>query len=303
MMRRTFAPLLLLSACSGGGTETPDLGKAPLDAAAMAAPDASVPGDMQKGCAFAPAADGGTCVDVVRGKLLDEAGKPVPKRVMSVCAEICFFGETLDDGTFAVPIGGPVLVDRFALLVHGRPDGASYYLGLPPLKGAVATYLAPLVLPSLPKSGPALPETATKEATFTSSGVTLTLAAGTTLQFDVEDFELMALGKQLRVLAVADPKKLAFIDPASPPEGLYGFAPFDVVFSKKARLSFPNSTKLPAKAPVDLFSQRSLITAAPPAGPFEKVATAHVSADGKTIDTDASEGVTTLTWIALRKGQ
>src|SRR4029077_530075 len=83
-------------------------------------------------------------------------------------------------------------------------------------------------------------------------------AAGTTIMLDVEDYDILPLGGQLRALK-ADPSKLPLIDPGQTPNALYGFEAFEVLFTPPARLSFANSAGLPAGAAVEVQRMPGLI--------------------------------------------
>jgi hypothetical protein len=246
--------------------------------------------------------DGGVCLVSVSGKVVDEAGQPLPMTLVSICGDICFYGHAGADGTFVAPIKDHILYDRYAIEVHGRPDRASYYARLPPLSGETLDLPAPLVLPLLPATGPAF-LTDKSQQDVSQGDITVHVAAGTDVMLDVEDVVNLPAGAQLRVLAPSPSLKaqLPFVDPAQPLDALYGFAPFEVIFSVKTPVEFKNSAALPANAAVDVLSQRGLLSGTPPAGNFQRVAGAHVSADGTKIVMDAGEGVTTLTWLALVK--
>lgn len=292
----------LLFALSLAGCGSPGDGGMP-DAGADLAPP---PPDMRMNVDLGPCGDplkqrpdGGVCLLTVDGTLVDEQGAPVKQQVVSVCAGICYFGKTGDDGAFVVKVYHHVIPSDYALEIHGRPDGASYYVALPTFDGDHAHYPDPLPAVALPASGPPIAEDMSAQK-VTSGDVTLILDLGTEVTFDPEDL-LQANGKQLRARTV-DAAKVPFCG-GNPPLALYGFEPFDVVFSQKAHLSFVNTTGLPANAAVDVLGMTSLISSPPPAGVFAKVASAHVSADGTRVDTDPGEGVTTLTWIELVAAQ
>ena len=244
--------------------------------------------------------DGGVCVGSVSGKLVDDKGAPIDSLVVSVCAGTCFYGKTIVDGSFTVGVASHIVVDKFALDVHGQPTYASYYTRLPQLAGTVAAFGQPLFVPTLPASGPTIATDGSAQ-TLTAGDVTLTIPAGTDVTIPVDDLTSGAVGSQLRALKIADPSKLPFMDAASLPDALYVLAPFETNFAQKVQLSFANTAGLAAGAAVDVYEMAGLLGSLPPAGGFNKVAAAHVSADGKTITMDPGEGVTTLTWIALRK--
>jgi hypothetical protein len=279
--------LLLLGALVGCG-------------ATSASPDAAAPLDFGLGCGDMGGPDGAVCLASVSGQLVDESGAPIAGMLLSVCAGDCFFGKSGSDGRFTVMVGKPLFVDQFALLTHARPDKASYYTRLPPLVGDTATYGAPITVPTLPASGPMISLDGGVAQTVSSGDVTLRLAANTTIMIDVEDFDILPLGGELRVLK-ADPAKLPLVDPGPTPNALYGFEPFEVLFTPPAQLSFANTSNLPAGAAVDVQRMPGLIGGTPPAGGFVHAANAHVSADGTRIDFDPGEGIGSLTWIALVK--
>jgi len=92
-------------------------------------------------------------------------------------------------------------------------------------------------------------------------------------------------------------------------KALYALEPFESSYetpganAKQAmvRLSFANTAKLAAGSAVDVLALGTYIYPdwIPPAS-FTKVASAHVSMDGKTIAMDTGEGVPYLTWFAIK---
>ena len=242
---------------------------------------------------------GGRCVTTVHGKVIDEAGRPLPDLVISVCAAACYYGKTGDNGAFAVGVYSHLVIDQYATLVHGRPDYANYYTPLPRAAGNTYRYVAPLQVPRLPDHGPPIATNGAAQ-TITAGDVTLHLMAGTKVDVPIEDRMLGDIGSQLRVTRIANPTRLPFIDGAARPGVLYAFAPFEVRFSRKIRVSFANTSRVPAGSAVDVQSMSGLLADKPPAGRFSSVATAHVSADGSRIEMDPGEGVLSLTWLALR---
>jgi hypothetical protein len=236
----------------------------------------------------------GVCPVDVHGQVVDENSQPVAALTVSVCADQCFFGMTGSDGKFRVVPDQHIVLDNYALELHGRPDHVTYYTPLAPANGLDVSFAQPLVLPSLPASGPVL----AAGGTFTSGDVSVTIPAGAMLVFDVEDFGTPN-GHQLRVLAIASPASLPFVG-TPPPDALYACSPFEVSFSQKASLSIVNHG-LPAGAAVEIQQLRGLVNDGAPAGHWLHAANAHVSADGKNITTDPGEGVTELTWLGLKK--
>lgn len=276
---------------------------APPDGGTETAADMSAPADLTHadGCTDPESKwpDGGTCVVAVAGRIVDEKGQPIAGRVVTTCGSTCFFGKSASDGSFTVHVGSHIPVAEFAVDVHGSPDLASYYTPLLALAGDSIAFPSPLVVPTLPTSGPLLPMDGSA-AILTSGDVTVTLADGTKVSLPIDDVGIGDAGMMLRALTVADPSKLPFIDGANPPLALYGLGPFEVVFSQPVALAFANTTQLLPGAAVDVYLMRGLALAGPPAGRFDLAASAHVTSDGKSIATDPGQGVLTLTWIALR---
>jgi hypothetical protein len=238
----------------------------------------------------------GVCPAQVHGQVVDENSQPVTALTVSVCADQCFFGMTGGDGKFTVVPDQHILLDNYALELHGRPDHVTYYTPLAPANGLQIDFTQPLLLPTLPVSGPEL----AAGGTFTSGDVSVTVPAGTMIIFDVEDFGV-ANGHQLRVLAIsaALAGQLPFVGTPKP-DALYACSPFEVSFSQKASLSIANPG-LPAGAAVEIQQLRGLVNDGLPAGHWMHAASAHVSADGKSVTTDPGEGVTELTWLWLKK--
>ena len=258
-------------------------------------PDASS-SDGPAACSDPDPAPGSVCPVEVRGHVVDEAGAPIDSLVVSVCAGLCFFGSTDAQGAFAVTPDAHILVDSYALELHGRPDRISYYTPLPRGDTPLA-FTAALPLPRLPTSGVAILGDGTAQ-TVVGGDVTLAIGSGTKALFDVEDFGI-AHGHDLRVLSIATPASLPFVDAAHPPRALWALAPFETGFSAKVPVTLANTTAIAAGTAVELKVMGGLVLDAPPAGHLVHAAFAHVSADGKTISTDPGEGIVELTFIAL----
>ena len=282
--------LIALSAGCGGDTSPADLGG---DLAATA-DLARVP------CSDPDPKPGSVCPLDVTGAFATESGQAqsaLADRVVSVCAGLCFFGGSDASGVFAVHVDSHIVLADYAFEVHGRPDAATYYAPLPSGTAPALAYTSPLTLPLLPATGTAIPEDAAAH-TVSSGGLTLTLLAGTKVQFSVEDFGVDH-GHELRVRSFALPTTLPFIDPNKQPAALYALAPFEAAFSQKVALTLNNTAALPAGAAVQVKVMRGLVNDTPPAGRFDDAALAHVSSNGATISTDPGEGIRELTWIAL----
>jgi hypothetical protein len=281
---RWWLACALMSACQDHS--------APADLAP--APDLALPA-----CNDPNPPDGGVCPAQVRGQVTDDRGRAVAALTVSVCADQCFFGTTGSDGKFTVVPDQHIVLANYALELHGRPDHVTYYTPLPAGSGLMIDFSEPLLLPALPASGPEILGDKSAQ-TLTSGDLTLVLAAGTQVFFDVEDFGVPN-GHQLRVLSISS--LAAGFLPFVPGnyDALYACSPFEVAFSQAASLKFANHASLPANAAVEIQSLRGLVNDGLPAGHFQHAANAHVSADGATITTDPGEGVTELTWLLLKR--
>ena len=83
---------------------------------------------------------------------------------------------------------------------------------------------------------------------------------------------------------------------------IYALAPSGAKPSIPMGVSLRNAAGLPASAGVDvLVLSDDYFTSPPAVGTLLVQATAHVSADGTTIQTDKGQGITEITWLAVRQ--
>jgi len=279
---------------------------------------------------------GSVCVRRVKGSVTDAAGKVIPQTLgsdgkmhgltISVCGSICYYGETGADGTFDTEVGHYLTVDKFATLIHGRPDYASLYVAIPkPDASDVITLVDKLKIPQLPATGPVLVKddgtgslTLPASSPITSGDITLTFPAGTVIERDIEDvtFDTDAdkgkqdKGKTFRVAvgSMADPPPFA---KGSKVVGLWVISPFDAKFTDgktpakamKVGVSVknPDVTKLPAGSKVEFIAMGDELINTPfTGGALQVVAKGTVSSDGTKIDTDSGEGITYMTWLGVQ---
>jgi hypothetical protein len=306
---RTGLLLLWLAGC-GGDNGASDLG-ADLGVVLpdLSSPDSGHGGPCTDSADGQP--DGAVCVRSVSGATVDENGAALSGVFVTYCAGDCFYGMSGGDGgTFTIDVRAHVVPSDYAVEVHGRPDRISYYVNTPqPANGAIQL-AAPLPVPPLPASGPTLLRDGSAQSP-SSGDLTLLLAAGTQVTLDPSDLVDITPAAdggaahpeagQWRIWRAPDPSKLPFVDPAHPPDVLYALSPFECTFSAKTPLQILNAPAFPAGTVFDVLAQRSLIDQSPPAGALLRVAGAHVSTDGKTIDFDSGDGITLTTWIALVK--
>ena len=304
-MRSVPVVCLSLAACSPAAPATPDavsdLAMLP-DLAAVRIVDAAAPApDAAGDCAdsLGDKARGGVCVRSVKGQLVVETGMPLADAMVTACANACFFGTSNAQGQFTVAIDNYIRLDQFSLLTHVNPRRAAFYLALPAPVDGVVTFPKPLVARPMPPGGPEIRMDMSAQ-TLHGDGVDLFIDAGTTIFLSFDDTAEMPLGAELRPLTLTRFDDVPFLGGVVPLV-LYGFGPFEADFNKPVRLSFANATGLAAGTAVDVLAQHGLLHGGPPAARFDVVAAAHVSQDGTRVDLDPGAGISTLTWIALRK--
>ncbi len=215
--------VLLLAAC-GNATPAPAadasaerVGDAPpdaRDAAGEAAADDDVPP-----CAVRPDAAGVACVRQVRGRAVDFAGAALGGHVITYCGPTCYAVTAAADGTFSVEVNDFVAPRNYTLQVHGRPDHASTWVaGVDPVN-EVVTFADPIAVPRYQDVGAEITAGAAG-GSFAAGDVTLLVPAGARVEFDVEDFELGALGRTLRAVRVEPARAPAFARDAAPRRGV-----------------------------------------------------------------------------------
>ncbi len=255
-----------------------------------------------------PGPAGSQCVKTITGKVVDDTGAPLDKKLVSVCGKICFFGETTADGTFVTKVGQNIKVADFAAAVHGRPDHASLYETVPVTTDENIALPQTLVLPKLNPTGMKIPmdskRVVTAAVAVTDGDITLNFEANTELDLDIEDIGLVSEGKpgdHLRIVKIADANYPTFAKGANI-KVLYALAPFDLKFlNKKVPVTIKGNAGLAPNTVVEFVGLGNEFIAEPfTAGKLEVVATGKVSADGMTIVTDAGEGLKTLTWLGVR---
>ncbi|GAC1353632.1 MAG: hypothetical protein NVSMB47_06420 [Polyangiales bacterium] len=324
----TLAALAVLtfgaaSACSSSSTGlapggSADTGTTPGTDTGPSSTDVGAPVDdgAVADCSELPAdrPAGSTCLRHATGKVVDEAGKPVPNLSVTVCGRVCYFGHTGDDGAFDVHVGHYIVVDRFNAVVHGVIDHASSDRPLPAV-GADGTVVfdRPVPAPTFDKIGTALPDPGVG-GTVSAGEVTLVIPAGTELGLDPDVIEAGAAGRTFRSYRWKDSTLPTFAT-GSNVAALWALGPFDTQSCKKVpcngvvdtikmgvSVANPSAATLPAGTAVEFVSLAVDLFSKPfNAGQMVVVATGKVSADGKSIDSDAGQGIATLSWLGVRK--
>ncbi len=240
-----------------------------------------------------------TCVLEANGVVEDLAtGAPLGDRVMTFCGTVCYGTSSDDAGTFTIPVGAFVDTGNYAMHADGRPDHAVDYLRF--AKGAPTIITATMRLPALPPSQVLLPPDDAGAASVTEGDLTLVVAAGNAFDLDIEDYGTTA-GRTLRVASVPIASAPSYARAANL-EAIYALAPSGATASIKMGVQLKNSAQIPAGTAVEFLVLGDDYFSVPPnVGTLSVTATGHVSADGKTIQTDPGEGINELTWLGVRR--
>jgi hypothetical protein len=251
---------------------------------------------------------GSTCVLEAKGKVEDLSGAPLDQLPMTFCGGTCFGTKSNASGAYAIPVGISVPTEDYALHADGRPDHAVDYLRFTANEPSVISVT--MHLPTLPPSHVQLPSDGAPASSVTVGDLTLLVADGTYFDLNVEDFGT-ATGRVLRVASVPLASAPAYAAQANV-DAIYALAPSGA-FSRpdlkpgeqalvKMGVSLKNSAQLPASAAVDFLVLGDDYESTPPTvGVLAVAASGHVSADGQTITTDTGEGISELTWLAVRR--
>jgi|GEM_PF-1245207 len=303
---RHLVPLLcLLGACDAASPASASDAAAPRDApptdvasdardVAEEAADEDVPP-----CAVRPDAAGVACVRQVRGRAVDFTGAPLAAHVITYCGPTCYATMAAADGTFAVEVNDFVAPRDYTLQVHGRPDHASTWVaGVDPVN-EVVTLAEPIAVPRYQDVG-AVITTGPAGGSFAAGDVTLVVPPGARVEFDVEDFELGALGRTVRAVRVEIARAPVFAREAGL-AAVWAMAPFNLLSDRPLGVRVANRPALPAGSAVDFVVMGNEFVSPPLTGGRPVVAAAgRVSADGATIATDPGAGISYVTWIGVR---
>lgn len=278
----------------------------PADGGALAGdrPRGDVPADVEvEAPCSRPVSErpaGSVCVREVRGQVLDLDGAPRPDLPVTVCGPTCWLGRTDAQGRFAVSVGDFVPTAIYSVLAHARPDHATVYVPLPSTVGPgdVITLPAPFRVPRYTVTGDFVDGDA---GVARAGAVSLTVPAGARVELDLEDFKLGELGRRLRVAEVP-------VDRAPPfaREGMaravFALAPFALTSTRPLGLRLPNTLNLAPGTSVELVAMGGeILPPASNAGRAVVAARGRVTADGSAIESLPGEGISKLTWIAIRE--
>jgi hypothetical protein len=274
------------------------------------ADDAGVTADAVAPCSDPPDArpPGATCVLEAKGTVEDLSGAPLDKLAMTFCGGQCFGTESAATGAFTIPIGTFLPTEDYAMHADGRPNYAVDYLRLTANEPSVISVT--MHLPAMPPSTVSLPPDGSPASSVTVGDLTLLVPDNTMFDLDIEDYGT-AIGRILHVASVPLASAPAYATAANV-DAIYALAPSGC-FSRpdvdggaellvKMGVTLKNSAGLPASAAVDLMVLGDDYESTPPTvGVLSVAASAHVSADGQTIQTDPGEGISELTWLGVRR--
>jgi hypothetical protein len=299
-----ISSLLAVAGC-GSSSSTPDASTdapvAPRDVRAVS--DVPLVDDQPEEdvvpCAMRPDASNVACVLRVRGRAVDTAGAGLGNGVVTYCSTTCYATNSDMAGEFTVPVGDFINTTVYSLLIHGRPDHASLYVRSPAAVDGVVTMPEPIAVPRYVDMGPLLPMN-TAGGTFTAGDVTLVVAPGTTLEFDLEDSLLGELGRRLRVAYVPMAQAPRFARDANL-SAVWALGPFNLLADRPVGVRVANRAGLAAGSAVEFVVLGQDILREPPtAGATLVAATGRVSADGMSVTTDPGMGISFVTWIGIR---
>ncbi len=246
-----------------------------------------------------PRSPNAMCILRVEGRVTDYRGENLGGRVITVCGPACFVSTTERDGRFSVDVRSFINLSIYSLQVHGRPAHASVYVGLPAPVDGVLRFAAPLAIPLYAAQSAPIPEASTA-GTFTAGEVSVTVPAGATMEFDVEDAELGELGRRVRSVPIPPERRPSWAATMGV-VGMWALAPFGLRSNRPFGIRVANTARLPAGSSVE-FVALGAEPFLPPvnAGQPVPVGTGTVTPDGMFIATDAGQGPTFVSWIAIR---
>ncbi len=281
---------MLALACSSRGSDAQPSSQ--LDAS----PDGPVEQYDAKGCLvpYYGVQPGAACITSLKGRVVDSDGKPIVELITTACGDGCTFGKTDPTGLTSMVVRR--YMRKAAMMLHGRSKYASYYTAI---AGEGDIDKGTMVLPKMPADGVVVPEDGVA-TTITSGDVKLLLPAG--LKVEIDKLELADPEEQkYRSLSVPLDKAPPFADPALKIVAVYAMTPFATGLEPGVGASVQNRAGLAAGAAVEFFVHgTNLKDMNGPFAGFTKLAEGHVSADGKTIDTDPGQYIPELTWLGIR---
>jgi len=293
-----FSLFAVVIGCSSSSTEnTPlqDSGKndsridAPVDTAPFVCVkcNTDISGD--------PPPAGYECIKTLDAELIDSIdGKPVPNITIMACSNgLCVNEVTKADGR--VHINACSYMKDPAFKVFGFTELVPFSV---PMRNPKDTFVFEKVpVTRLPSTG--LPIKVGEAQTLTMAGLTLETKAGAK-NIDIDPF---APYTDFRAVQIPDGKWPAGLDGGHGLEVLFAVGPQNSLLNPPAKVTVPNTKAWPAGTAVEfwLHNFELLVDVPVKMGEWWKVATGTVSSDGKTISTDADQGLPMLSLFGVRK--
>jgi hypothetical protein len=301
-MRRLFLLVGLASTACSAGASVSDTSKG--DAGAPTVTDAAASGTTGDDASAIPTSCGdydaafgqASCVLEAKGFVEDLSGAPLDNLVMTFCGEQCYGIPSDKTGAYAIGVGMFLPTEDYAVHADGRPDHAVDYHRLSANEPSVISVT--MRLPALPPSTVQLPPDNGPASSVTVGDLTLLVAAGTSFDLSIEDYNVTRALRVASVPLASAPSYAA----ANNVDAIYAIAPSGCVPSIKLGVSLKNSAGLPAGTDVEFLVLGDDYSSNPPnVGLLAVQATGKVSEDGQTIQTNPGEGISELTWLAVRK--
>ena len=253
-------------------------------AAGSATPEAPVVIDAPAGARSC--APGAYYLGRVAGQVLDYAGAPVARGLLSICGGACFPGETGADGRFSIAID--TCFPATAEYPHGaafvfdglnrRPDVFYDFNPGNATRMGLVTLTRPIYVATFEGGGRAV---APMRA---SAPLTVVDGLGFSLRFNPATIEypVTAAEEAVRVVRVSVAKLPPYAVRA--PAVAYAISPSDAVLSAPAAVEFPNVSGLAPGALVEIVAVGNHASGGRPAlGVLARVDTGRVSADGRRV--------------------
>jgi len=238
------------------------------------------------------------CVREVVGALTDTEGNSLPGIGVSLCGKACFAGKSDKTGAFRVRVNSRLPDGQYGFFVHARTSHGSTIVPLPKAPSELQTF-GTIALPPLSQGGPMLAVEPAPAVVLKHGPITLDVPGDTMWDLSFEDYTDEPEGHRLRFAKVAPQSA----PPAFAPGAAltYVLGPFEAIASKKVAVRIDETGDLPPGSAVEFVTMRGVrVDFSVGAGLGQVAARGRVSADGKSIATDPGEGITTLTWLAVR---
>jgi hypothetical protein len=237
------------------------------------------------------------CVREVSGTVQDSAGTLLAKAEATVCGIVCFGANTDASGNFRVSVNARLPDSAYVLFAHGRPMRGSKLIPLPKAP-AEQLALGLIELPRLSTDGVPLPVDGAPAATIRTGAISFGIAPETNWELAFEDAADEVNGRMVRSAKVSADKAPAFAKGANL---IYALAPFDAKPSKPVSVTLSETGGLASGTPVEFVVMGGVdLERFNGGGTARAAAKGHVSADGTSVSTDPGEGISTLTWLAVR---